>query len=106
MRDGELPDSVPLVHDIDAKHLNQLQLEDYRDHRREVLTWLWQSGKTPDEGKGYSESVVENTAYRLSKVYRWIWDRERYTATISPEHADAFVAELKKKDWTDENKNQ
>jgi len=106
MSDAELPDGIPLVHDIDRKQLNRLQADDYRDHRREVLTWLWTQGKSPDEAKGYSRSVVENTAYRLSKIYRWIWDHDGYTATITHEHADAFVAELREKDWTDENKNQ
>ncbi len=106
MSDSELPDGIPLVHNVDEQHLNRLQREDYRDHRREVLTWLCHEGKSPEEGKGYSSSVVENTAYRLSKIHRWIWEREQYTARIAPEHADAFIAELKQRDWTDENKNQ
>jgi len=106
MSDAKLPDGIPLVHDIDAKNLNHPQINDSRDHRRDVLTWLWQSGKNPDEGKGYSESVVESTAYRLSKIYRWVWEREGYTASLTHEHADAFVDEMKYKDWGDENKNQ
>lgn len=106
MSDAKLPDCVPIVPDIDEQHLNQLQFKDYRGHRRKVLTWLWTTGKNPDEAKGYSKSVVENTAYRLSKIHRWVWERERYTATINPEHADTFISELKRKDWTDENKNQ
>ena len=45
MGDAELPDGIPLVHDIDAKHLNQLQLEellqfDQPFRRLETLTRL------------------------------------------------------------------
>jgi len=57
-------------------------------------------------GEGYSEAVVENTAYRLSKIHRWVWEREGYTTILTHDHADAFVAELKTREWSDENKNQ
>jgi len=106
MSDHEGPDGIPIVHDVDREHLNRLQVEEYRDHRRRVLSWLWANGKGPEEAKGYSEAVVESTAYRLSKMYRWVWEREGYTATITHDHADSFVEELKTRDWGDENKNQ
>lgn len=47
-----------------------------------MLAWLWYAGKSPDEAKGYSESVIENTAYRLSKIYRWVWNREPRQETV------------------------
>jgi hypothetical protein len=106
MSDHEVPDGVPIVHDVDRKHLNRLQVEEYRDHRRRVLSWFRANGRCPGGAKGYSEAVVESTAYRLSKMYRWVWEREGYTATITHDHADTFVEELKTRDWSDENKNQ
>jgi integrase len=106
MSDAEPPDGVPIVHDIDRNHLNRLQIEDYRDHRQRVLSWLAREGKSPSEAKGYSESVVENTAYRLSRIHRWVWENVGYTATLTHDHADAFVDWIRHKDWSDENKNQ
>lgn len=101
-----LPDDIPVVLDIDEEYLNQLQRTDYRDHRERVLTWLWKSGKSPQEVEGYSKAVVENTAYRLSKIYRWEWERRGYTSDVGHEVADDYVAYLGTLDHSKENKNQ
>jgi integrase len=106
MSDHEPPDGVPIVHNVDAEKLNRLQREDYAAHRRKVLGWLANVGKDPDRAEGYSDAVVENTAYRLSRIHRWVWEREGYTAALTHDHADAFVDELRTRDWGDENKNQ
>lgn len=106
MTTNKLPDNIPIVTGKDEQYLNQLQREDYADHRREVLIWLYYRGKSPAENEGYSEAVVENTAYRLSKIYRWVWKEYGYTATITHEYADAYVDSMRYRDWGRENKNQ
>lgn len=101
-----LPSDIPLVHEVEKPYLNRLQEQDYRDHRERVLTWLWTQGKTPQEGEGYSEAVVKNTAYRLSKIYRWEWDQRGYTSDIGRDVADEYVAHLADLDHGKENKSQ
>lgn len=102
-----LPDDIPLVINPAEDYLNRRQLEDYKQHRTEVLTWLWTVGKNIDRGEGYSKSVTRNMAYRLSKIYRWVWNREnRYTTHITHDHADAYVREIAGKPWKNSNKAQ
>lgn len=102
-----LPDDVPLVVEPAKEYLNHRQVEDYKQHRREVLDWLWTVGKDPERDEGYSKSVTHNMAYRLSKIYRWVWDREdRYTTEITQEHADEYLREIAGKDWKNSNKSQ
>ncbi|MCU4716704.1 site-specific integrase [Halapricum hydrolyticum] len=102
----KLPDCVPVVHDSAHSELDMLQMREYRDHRLEVLSWLWQEGKDPDRAEGYSDIVVENTSYRLSKIYRWIWENEGYTTVLNHDHADAIVEKLRTRGTADENKSQ
>ena len=102
-----LPGDVPLVIEPDRKYLNRRQLEDYKQHRKAVLGWLWSEGKDPEKGEGYSKSVTRNMAYRLSKIYRWVWERDdRYTTEITHDHADAYLREVAGKDWKNSNKSQ
>ena len=46
-------------------------------------------------------------AYRLSKIYRWVWDRRgSYTTTITHDHADSYVNEIAGNEWKNSNKSQ
>lgn len=99
-----LPEDVPLVISDDREYLNQHQLEDYKQHRKEVLGWLYDLGKSPDVAEGYSLAVTRNMAYRLSKIYRWLWDREGYTTQLTHDHADAYLREIAGRDWQNSNK--
>lgn len=101
-----LPDDVPLVVGPDREYLNQRQREDYKHHRQELLEWLYTFGKDPQMVDGYSHAVTVNTAYRLSKIYRWLWDREGYTTQLTHDNADAYLREIAGKDWQNSNKAQ
>lgn len=91
---GELED-FPVVPDPSRKQLNQRQLVDYESHREELIRWWLHFGKEPEYAEGYSPKTVRNTAYRVDKFYRWVWqENEGYTTTITTDHADAFVKEL------------
>jgi hypothetical protein len=57
---------------------------DYKDQRVKFLSWLLNFGKSPDKGKGYSESTIYSDAYRTAKFDKWVWiegDRYRYPQT-------------------------
>lgn len=71
------------------------ELEIYREHRRDVLTWLLDRGKYPDRGIGYAAKTVKNRGYRLDLFYRWVWDVEDgYTENITTSHANSFMKYL------------
>lgn len=89
-----LSDDVRLIPQPSAAKLNDRQQMDYEEHRRDLLGWLATLGKEPEKGQGYSEAVVQNTAYRLDQIYRWVWGREGYTTDVSHDHADAYVRAL------------
>lgn len=77
------------------KLLNPRQLEMYREHRRDLLTWMLDKGQNPDVNIGYAEETVENRGYRLDMFYRWVWDVEDgYTDDITESHANAFMKYL------------
>ncbi|MFB6227629.1 MAG: tyrosine-type recombinase/integrase [Halobacteriales archaeon] len=77
------------------QRLNPRELEVYREHRRNVLTWMLNKGQNPDVNIGYAEETVENRGYRLDMFYRWVWDVEnRYTDNITKSHANAFMKYL------------
>jgi hypothetical protein len=77
------------------KRLNPCELEMYRKHRRELLTWMLNNGQNPDANIGYGEVTVENRSYRLDLFYRWVWDVEDgYTENITTSHANSFMKYL------------
>ena len=77
------------------KRLNERQLEDYRHHREQCLTWLLAVGKDPQRADGYAFSTVKSRANRMDQFYRWVWEQEDgYTAHVTTEHADAYMQAL------------
>jgi integrase len=99
-----LPDAIPVLTEPAAQRLNQRQQLDYSNHRKTLLQWLLHLGKEPDHATGYSESTVKRDAYRLDQFYRWVWDQEdRYTTSITHDHADAYVDHLAYGDGSNSN---
>jgi len=76
--------------------LNERQLVDYREHRRELLSWCLNFGKEPGKADGYAHDTVYTRAYRLDKFYRFVWTDldEGYTPQVTPEHADEWMKEV------------
>ncbi|XGI83064.1 tyrosine-type recombinase/integrase [Halorutilales archaeon Cl-col2-1] len=86
--------------------LNKRQLVDYRQHRKECLSWLLTFGKEPGKVKGYAQSTVEARAYRMDQFYRWVWEQEgHYTTDITHEHADGWMKELAHQDKSNVHKS-
>lgn len=87
------------------QRLTNRQLEDYTEHRVRLIEWMLTLGKSPEEAEGYAKDTVDGRAYRLDQFYRWVWEQEdRYTTTITHEHADEWMRELAYGDTSQENK--
>ena len=88
------------------KHFNERQRVDYRSHRESFLEWLAVFGKNPDQADGYSETVVQNTAYRTDQFYRWVWGRDGYTTTFDHSEADEYIQHLAGLDHSNSHKSK
>lgn len=99
-------DGGPVVPEPSKSRLTSRQLEDYTEHRVRLIAWMQDLGKSPEEGKGYADDTVNGRAYRLDQLYRWVWEQEeRYTTTLTHDHADAWMRELAAGDTSQENKS-
>lgn len=77
----------PLVSERSKEDLEQFGLnmvDDYRDFKEEVLTWLANYGKNPEKGEGLATTTLESTHYKLETVFRWLWSYEGHTPPSSP----------------------
>jgi len=106
--DTDAPDRIcgaPLVTTSSLEKLNQRQIVDYREHRRDLLTWLRDLGKNPKRGRGYAEGTVYNRAYRIDRFYRWVWENgDGYTTAITHDDADDYCRELLSRDCKDSHR--
>jgi site-specific recombinase XerD len=84
---------IPLVPGPSREKLNAKQLEDYRIHREQFIKWLLHLGKDPDRARGFSQGTCRRTAYRIDLFYRWVWEDEGYTVSVTPDHADEYIQE-------------
>lgn len=70
-------------------------VDDYRDFKSDLLTWLANYGKNPSGREGLARTTLKSTHYKLETVFRWLWDYEsQYTTQFTPEHADCFIRVL------------
>jgi len=99
---------IPLITGPAQKHLNQRQIIDYAEERRDLINWALQTGKDPDRGEGYSKATFRPHSYRIDQFYRWIWnENDGYTTQITPDDAESyFENELKLSDKSNSDKNQ
>lgn len=85
--------------------LNKRQQLDYTEQRKAFIQWLFHLGKDPEMHDGYSRDTTERTARRTDLFARWIWkDEEKYTATFTHDHADAYTEELAYSDYSNSHK--
>lgn len=93
---------IVLVSEEAEKHLNPRQTASYQSHRRKLVTWLLDIGKTPSKAEGYAHSTAKKHLWRLDKFYRWVWQHEAdgYTEDITTAHADAWMQHLAHQDYT------
>jgi len=85
--------------EADLKEFDLNMLDDYRDFKREVLSWLATRGKDPEKGDGLSRTTIKSTHYKLETVFRWLWSYEgSYSTNFTPEHADRFIDLLNQTD--------
>ena len=68
---------------------------DYRQFKHDLLKWLATFGKNPSHRRGYSNTVLKTTNYKVDKAYRWRWrTHEKYSTHFTPEDADEMMEEL------------
>jgi hypothetical protein len=46
-------------------------VDDYRDFKHELLSWLATYGKNPEKHEGLARSTLESTHYKLETAFRW-----------------------------------
>lgn len=99
---AERIDGIRLVPTKARKRLNERQILDYREHRRELIQWLLNLGKEPSQGEGYATGTVKRRCSYLDRWYRWVWDEEgRYTTALTHDHADEYCKHLAYRDISD-----
>lgn len=98
-------DDIVVVPQNSQQLLNQRQLEDYREHRKQLIQWLTHLGKDPEKAEGYAHDTARQRAYEIDKFYRWIWTQEDgYTLKVSEERADEYCKELVFEDYSKTHK--
>ena len=96
---------IPLLSDAAREYLNPREEIAYKEHRRELIEWLYNLGKDPRKAEGYSLSTVKGRMKSLDIFYRFVWKQEeRFVQTLTPEHADQWMRELAKKDMKESTK--
>ncbi len=92
------PDEHTELPEPTKEMLNAREQKLYYKHREELIRWLANCGKNPDECEGYSSRTVKTTAIRLDSFYRWVWQNrtDGFTVDITHGHADAYVEYLRK----------
>ena len=85
--------------------LSERQRVDYRHHREGLIQWMFNIGKDPDRGEGYSETTIRNRADNLDAIYRWVWEQEDgYTTNLTHEHANQYIRNLAYSDHSNSHK--
>jgi site-specific recombinase XerD len=96
---------ITVVPEPSRTHLNQRQLQDYRNHRRDLIKWMLTLGKNPSEAKGYAHDTVTRRSHDIDAFYRWIWtEHGTYTLNITPEYGNDYLEELAFSDYSDSHK--
>ena len=102
---GEIPPApedyeftYPLVSQRSEEDLGSFgmnMIDDYRDFKHELLSWLAHYGKHPEKREGLADSTLESTHYKLETAFRWLWQHEdQYSTKLTPDHADKFIRVL------------
>ncbi|GAD52989.1 hypothetical protein MBEHAL_1749 [Halarchaeum acidiphilum MH1-52-1] len=71
---------------------------DYESFKRGFMEWLLTEGKNTYRGRGYSDSTVEHTHYKIDEAYRWKWEKTgEYTTEFTPEDATELIGFMVKR---------
>jgi len=99
-------EGIKLVPEPSQAILSDRQQIDYTDHREQFIDWLLVFGKNPAQADGYARATTKNSAERLDRFYRWVWNEfGGYTTDITHDHANAYVKDLARKDEGNYSRN-
>jgi integrase len=95
----ELPRPPVSENNINALHeYGEMVLDDYESFKRNFMEWLLNEGKDLYRRKGFAESTVEHTHYKVDEAYRWKWNQTgEYTKEFTPEEATELIDFMMKK---------
>jgi integrase len=80
------------------KRFGELLGDDYRQFKRQFITWLLTEGKDTYRSEGYSEATTKTTHYKVDEAYRWFWERrEEYSKNLTPDDATELIDHLARK---------
>lgn len=97
----------PIVPEPDRNRLTPDEVTTYRSEREAFIAWLHVEGKDPNAVEGYAPKTVQNTAYRTSTFYRFVWDQEgEFTVNVTHTHADSYLDMLAYSDASGTHPNQ
>ena len=99
----ETVSGIPTSTQKTEKLLDDKQLLDYRQHRKQFIKWLLNFGKDPQHFEGYAQSSARTRADKHDQFCRWVWteyddknhtDGVGYTLSLTHDHADAYLKEI------------
>ena len=67
----------------DLEGFGMNMVDDYRDLKYELLSWLTHYGKHPEKREGLADSTLESTHYKLEAAFRWLWRHKTSTLRSS-----------------------
>ncbi len=76
----------PLVSKRSKDNLKEFGLnmvDDYRDFKYDLLSWLATYGKNPEKHEGLARTTLESTHHKLETVFRWLWRTKTNTRLAS-----------------------
>lgn len=96
-----------LVREPLRKQLSEMQIEMYRDARKDLYRWLATKGKDPETETGYAEGTIKDTLHRTAIVQRWMYEDLGLMPTdLTTDTADKYVKKLKKQETSDAHKRK
>ena len=99
------PSALPVVPTPSHERLNHRQLDNYRQHRERLITWMLSIGKDPDHGEAYAPETVRRRCYNTDAFYRWVWEQDGYTTAVTTDHADEYIRNLAYEEMTNTAKS-
>jgi integrase len=92
---------ITTVSDKTENRLRERQIVFFEDEQKELVDWLLDSGKDPENDIGYSKATVKTALYRIDKFHRYAWDEyvDGFTTVIDQSYAEQYLRDLARQDY-------
>lgn len=87
---------IKIIPEDSQQFLGRRQQSDYEVLQKQLVDWLLDKGKDPEQAVGYSQSTVQDTVYKSDRFYRYVWTEleDGYTTYLTLDHAEDFLINL------------